>query len=65
MNNVGIKGCYIETELSKLFFFSDVNALVGLEKTFIPLLHKSYEVHQNHSSGIKCSDECGEYAHQN
>ena len=65
MNNVGVKSQYIKTEPSKLFFFSDVNILVSLENTFIPLLHKSYTVNQNNSSGIKCSDEFGEHAHQN
>ena len=49
----------------KIVFFSDVNILVSLENTFIPLLHKSYTVNQNNSSGIKCSDEFGEHAHQN
>ena len=38
-------------------FFSDLNA-------YIPLLHKSYTVNQDNSSGIKCSDEFGEHAHQ-
>ena len=56
MNNVEVKSQYIKTEPSKLFFFSDVNILVSLENTFIPLLHKSYTVNQNNSSGIKCSD---------
>ena len=66
MNNVGVKSQYIKTEPSKFFFFfSDVNILVSLENTFIPLLHKSYTVNQNNSSGIKCSDEFGEHAHQN
>ena len=64
MNNVEVKSQYIKTEPSK-FFFSDVNILVSLENTFIPLLHKSYTVNQNNSSGIKCSDEFGEHAHQN
>ena len=64
MNNVGVKSQYIETEPSN-FFFSDVNILVSLENTFIPLLHKSYTVNQNNSSGIKCSDEFGEHTHQN
>ena len=65
MNNVGVKSQYIKTEPSKLFYFSDVNILMSLEKKFIPLLHKSYTVNQNNSSGIKCSDEFGEHAHQN
>ena len=65
MNNVEVKSQYIKTEPSKLFFFSDVNILVSLENTFIPLLHKSYTVNQNNSSDIKCSDEFGEHAHQN
>ena len=66
MNNVEVKSQYIKTEPSK-FFFSDVNILVSLENKFIPLLHKSYTVNQNNSSGIKCtcSDEFGEHAHQN
>ena len=65
MNSVGVKGWYIKTKASKLFFFSDINALVSLENTFIPLSHKSYTVNQNNSSGIKCSDKFGEHAHQN
>ena len=56
MNNVGVKSQYIKIEPSKLFFFSDVNILVSLENTFIPLLHESYTVNQNNYSGIKCSD---------
>ena len=47
-------------------FFSDVHALVSLENmSFNPLLHKSYTASQNNSSGMKCSDEFGEHAHQN
>ena len=65
MNNVGVKSQYIKTEPSKVFYFSDVNILLSLENKFIPLLHKSYTVNQNNSSGIKCSDEFGEHAHQN
>ena len=42
--------------------FSDVNVLLSLKNTFIPLLHKSYSVHQNNSSGMKCSDEFDEHA---
>ena len=54
----------LELKASKLFF-SDINALVSLENTFIPLSHKNYTVNQNNSSGIKCSDEFGEHAQQN
>ena len=64
MNNVGVKGWYIKTKPSQIFF-SDINALVSLENTFIPLSHKNYTVNQNNSPGIKCSDEFGEHAHQN
>ena len=65
MNNIEVKGWCIKTEPLKLFFFSDANTLVSLENTFIPLSHESYTVSQNNSSGIKCSDEFGEHAHQN
>ena len=44
-------------------FFSDVHALENM--SFNPLLHKSYTASQNNSSGMKCSDEFGEHAHQN
>ena len=58
---------YTKTKLNhKIFFFSDVHALVSLENmSFNPLLHKSYTASQNNSSGMKCSDEFGEHAHQN
>ena len=46
MTNVGVKGWYIKTKPSQIFF-SDINALVSLENTFIPLLHESYTVNQN------------------
>ena len=65
MNNFGVKCWYTKTKPSKLFF-SDVHALVSLENmSFNPLLHKSYTASQNNSSGMKCSDEFGEHAHQN
>ena len=59
---------YTKTKLNhkNFFFFSDVHALVSLENmSFNPLLHKSYTASQNNSSGMKCSDEFGEHAHQN
>ena len=64
MNNVGVIGWYIKTKPSKKFF-SDINALMSLENTFIPLSHKNYTVNQNNSSDIKCSDEFGEHTHLN
>ena len=60
INPVGVKNWTI-----KSLIFSDVNILVSLENTFTPLWHKSYSVNKNNSSGIKCSDEFGEHAHQN
>ena len=64
INYVGVKGWYIKTKPS-IVFFPDINALVSLENTFIPLSRKNFTVNQNNSSGIKCSDEYGGHAHQN
>ena len=44
MNNVGVKSQYIKTEPSKLFFYSNVNILVSLEKN---LFHSHIKVTQS------------------
>ena len=59
MDSIGVKGWYIKTKPSKLFFF-----LILMDKLVwkTHLFHSHVKITQ---SIIKCSDEFGEHAHKN